>query len=483
MSKCDISIEFDRADSTYRGGDTVNGTAHVIVNKDMTSRGIRLSHFWKTHGRGNTNTGDIHVETVAEDAKLVAGETFSFPFSFQAEKEPVTYRGNYINIDHFVKIEVDVPWARDPKLESEYILLPGISPQAEHELDGEADESDGSIPWWAWFILVPMIVAFSPVLLPIYIYVTLRDKAIAKRLGEVELETSEQVLAPGDRWKTHLRFTPKRDVRINGIRARLKVWEVAVSGSGTNKTTYTHKLHEDTITVEPAGVLSVGKPFDREIEVPLPEIAAYSFSSGSNHIHWSVQIRIDLPGIPDWKEEEYLEVIPAEFTSSTSPAPLPVEPPVAEPSPTPAEPVAAESPVATAPAPSTPSPVGPAEPITATAASASPLATLLAQLADGSHSGSERAQLLESMQGQVLPVTVEIERSVSTFASQEGDQYNDGYTLTGVLAGTELAVELFTLASSRAQVQDLRRGDQWSTSARAARWDTLYNRLVLLQTG
>ena len=90
MSKCDITIEFDRSDATYHGGETVSGTAQVTVNKNLTSRGITLSHFWKTHGRGNTDTGEIHEKILATDAQLVAGETFSFPFSFETKLEPIT---------------------------------------------------------------------------------------------------------------------------------------------------------------------------------------------------------------------------------------------------------------------------------------------------------------------------------------------------------------------------------------------------------
>ncbi|MEO2022595.1 MAG: hypothetical protein ABGX05_12310, partial [Pirellulaceae bacterium] len=443
MSKCDITIEFDRSDSTYRGGDTVSGTAHVVVNKNLTSRGITLSHFWKTHGRGNTNTGEVQEEILAQDAQLVAGETFSFPFSFESEKEPITYRGNYINIDHYVKIQVDVPWARDPKLEAEYILLPGVSPRLESDLEEEPEEGSQSMPWYAWLIVGPVILALVmclpvilPFYLPFYIYGKLKAKAIAKRLGEVELETAEQVLSPGGSWKTRLRFTPKRDVRINGIRARLKVHEVAISGSGTNQTTHTNAIHDETITIEPEGVLSVGKPYDQEIEVPLPETrvfnngtTAYSFHSGSNNINWSIEIRIDLPGIPDWKEEDYFEVIPVEFLDPASAKPIsPGQQPAAAPATSPAA-----APVPTASAPATAEPASPAAvaPIPTPVAPASPILALVSQLADPGNTGSERAQLIESMQGKSFPVTVDVERSVSTFTSQDGDQYKNGYTITG----------------------------------------------------
>ncbi|MCP4816675.1 MAG: hypothetical protein GY888_29540, partial [Planctomycetaceae bacterium] len=62
-------------------------------------------------------------------------------------------------------------------------------------------------------------------------------------------------------------------------------------------------------------------------------------------------------------------------------------------------------------------------------------------------------------------------------------QYKNGYTITGVIAGSEQAVELFTLNESSSEVRDLRRGESWDTTVSAGRWDTLYNRLVLLQTG
>ena len=90
MSKCDISIKFDRPDRTYRGGETVSGEVHVQVNKDITSDGIHLTSFWKTHGYGNTDGGGDHSETLADKSQLTAGQTMTFPFSFVADRQPMT---------------------------------------------------------------------------------------------------------------------------------------------------------------------------------------------------------------------------------------------------------------------------------------------------------------------------------------------------------------------------------------------------------
>jgi len=53
MSKCDINIDFDRDDRMYRGGETVTGALGICVNQDLNCNGIKLTHFWKTHGRWN----------------------------------------------------------------------------------------------------------------------------------------------------------------------------------------------------------------------------------------------------------------------------------------------------------------------------------------------------------------------------------------------------------------------------------------------
>jgi hypothetical protein len=494
VSKCDITIDFDQDDATYRGGETVSGTARVTVNKDLTSKGITLSHFWKTHGRGNTDSGEEHEEILANDAQLVAGETFKFPFSFKADLEPITYHGKLINVDHFVKIQVDVPWALDPKLEAEYILLPG-KPPVPPEPEDEEEESKPTPIWLTvlmWVVVGSIILALLPIALPYIIYCHIRDSMISKRLGEVELETVPQTIGPGDNWSGTLRFTPKRDVPINGIKARLVCKETAVSGSGTNQTTHTNKLHDEVHTLEPEGLLLAGQPFDKQFSVPFPETDAYSFGGGSNTIGWSIEIRIDLPGVPDWKEEEYATVVPVEFLdpSATPQESPPAETKTAPPILVPVPMVAAANAATHVPEPTVSQPTvqetagsEPVAPQPTETGPAAPILALLAQLADSENTGSERAQLIENVQGQSFAVTVEVERSQSTFTSSDGEQYEDGYTITGVIAGSEQTVELFTLNQNSAEVRDLRRGDSWSTSVSVSRWDTLYNRLVLLQTG
>ena len=125
MSKCDIQILFDRSDRTYHGGDTVSGEVIVQVNQDISCNGIILKHYWSTHGKGNTKTGEKHTIRLSETQPLQAGEELRLPFEFQSELWPLTYRGTNINVDHYVHVAVDVPWAIDPKHSEEFIVRPG----------------------------------------------------------------------------------------------------------------------------------------------------------------------------------------------------------------------------------------------------------------------------------------------------------------------------------------------------------------------
>ena len=173
------------------------------------------------------------------------------------------------------------------------------------------------------------------------------------------------------------------------------------------------------------------------------------------------------------------EVIPAEFLEPATAKPIETgRQPQAAPEDSPA---AAPVPTASAPATAEPASRAAVDLIPTPVTQASPILSLISQLTDPGNTGSERAQLIENAQGQSFAITVEVERSQSTFTSSDGDQYKDGYTITGVIAGSEQTVELFTLNESSAEVRDLRRGDSWSTSVSVGRWDTLYNRLVLLQ--
>jgi hypothetical protein len=334
MSKCEISIEFDRPDRVYRGGETVAGRVRIRVNDDFNCNGIKLTHFWKTHGRGNTDSGERCQQQLAEGRQLRRGETLTFNFSFSAEREPVTYRGHYINIDHYVRVDIDVPWAFDLKSEEEYLVRPGKPPANLSGPPGTTKPKAGSSPGIKIILAVVFVViliaaaALMMVLVPLLLLVGLGfwivKKMIASRVGEVELIAPKVMMAPGDSWPMELRFTPRKTFAVNAITVKIMGQEAATSGSGTDATTHRHTLFEESHTLHPADTLMHGKPFYRQGAITLPESDAFSFESSSNKVQWWAEVRIDIPGFPDWSQKQALQLVPREFLQD-----MPSEPRVA----------------------------------------------------------------------------------------------------------------------------------------------------------
>ena len=293
MSRCDISIRYDQPDRTYRGGDTVSGEVHVQVNKDTTSNGIQLTHYWKTHGHGNTDSGVDQIEMLAGHSELRAGKDLAFPFSFVAECQPPTYRGHLINIDHYVKVSVDVPWAIDPKSEEEFILLPGKRPP---EVTGQREEI---VVFTSKSSMEPSPGCLKAIYVVDQIIGKLRlVKMLASRLGEVELQTPHRVVGVGEDWPLELQFTPKKNCQINGIEVKIHCREIATSGRGSSRNTRHHTVLEKMHVLELAGELTAGELFDQRYSVPFPETSAYSLNEDSNKIYWMVEVRVDIVAFP-----------------------------------------------------------------------------------------------------------------------------------------------------------------------------------------
>ena len=55
------------------------------------------------------------MKVLVSDSRLGAGEVFEFRFSFSADCAPLTDHGHHINIDHCVRVDVDVLWFSTPK--------------------------------------------------------------------------------------------------------------------------------------------------------------------------------------------------------------------------------------------------------------------------------------------------------------------------------------------------------------------------------
>jgi len=500
MSKCDISIEFDAENRTYRGGETVSGRVLVEVNKDLTSNGIKLIRFWQTHGYGNTDSGERIEEILDTDSQLFAGEVRTYPFSFVADRQPLTYHGHYVNIDHYVRAEVDVPWAIDPKLEEDYVLLAGETPE---EVTGKRDEiiefEDETatqmgpvvkaivLTLLGVVLLVVAVVALW--LLPIILLVAgifwIRKKMVSGRLGDVQLKMPHLVVGAGEDWPLELTFTPKKNFLINGIEVKMSCCESATAGHGTNRTTRTHTVVDEVHVLEPAGQLAANERFERQVALPFPETDAYSFDDSDNNITWTVEVRIDIPRFPDWKSKQTVQLLPAEFLEEPASGDQRLVMPVGDG-------VKIESVDREQSDPGTETQqsadetafgIGaPSAEVAAVAAvaavGAAELYDLIEQVNAADRFGNKREDLVESWSTRELDVLVTVDRVSSTFGSVVDSAYQNGQTVQGTVVETDQSIEV--LVRPGGSVDDLSRGDQWRTRVVVAKWDSLYNRLVAL---
>lgn len=322
MAACQITIEFDRSDKTYCSGETVRGQVHVQALQDLTSNGVTLTQFWKTHGTGTPDTGPETGQTLGQPGVMAAGETRSYDFAFVPEPVPLTYEGHLIFIDHFVRVDVDIAWGSDGKLEQPFNLEPGRLTGQEPDEQRELEIKPESSPVLAglilllstgcllmtlyetWQYLVPAILVVCAGLL-------VQKTMLFYRLGEVQLKTPDLTVHSGERWPVRLQFKPPKDLRINGLQVTVCCVETARSGGGEHRTTKTNTVYEEVHDIQRAGRLSGGRAFRKTLKLPFPDSKAFSFEGRNNTVVWTVEFHLDLPGFPDWKQTETVQFLPA----------------------------------------------------------------------------------------------------------------------------------------------------------------------------
>jgi hypothetical protein len=514
MSKCDLAIVFDRADRRYQGGEEVTGTLHVQVNQSVQCDGLLLETFWQTHGRGNTDTGPKHSTTLFQ-GEWLAGTRHQYPFRFIAPDGPPTYRGHDLNIDQYVNVRVDVPWAIDPKLKEDYILLPagrpyGNLPAPQREPSGGGFFAKFGIPVGIGLIAAGIVFAcpFGPVLIPlgvIALVLSLRKVLAEKKIGKVQLAWGSVEVAPGGSVPLRMTFTPRKNCRLNGITAKLTATERCTSGSGTNRTTHTHRVHERTVPLVAECDLAALSPVNAEVNVPIPETGAYSFRASDNELVWELEVRIDIPLWPDWLEKRMLLVRPvvqAELAggAALAPAAIPgdaapdagyqelrpettfavpddIEPVDQEPL-LPAVPGAREGDLGEAIEP--PGPVGmpgPAAEAPEACASESVLLDVVDQLLAASRFGREREKIVEDYSDQVFECTIQVDRVDRVFGYVTDERFRNGRTILGVLPGTECQVSLQMAAEHNEKLDACHPGDTVRATGRLLKWNGIYDRL------
>lgn len=342
MSKCDLRIEFERPDRLYYAGDTLRGVVHVGVDDECKCNALVLEIGYYTHGRGN-GYEESRGETVLFSGLWSPHSSQSYPFEFLLPHGPFSYRGTYLNVDWYVHVRADVPWALDPKLDEDFVVMPHDRlesidyaptrtelsvPQPDSLTKGESGTLVFGLSFagfggifvaigvvvmlqGSWDIFPMAFVGMIFVLIGLAIAGGVVRRMLAERkTGPIEVVITPQMASPGQHVVCALRFQPRSPVDLLGATATLSGEEVVVYGSGTDRTTYREGLHNREHVLAQPGQLPRGQHLELAVSIPIPDEAPLSFDVTDNAISWKVAFHLDIDNWPDWKLEVPIAIVP-----------------------------------------------------------------------------------------------------------------------------------------------------------------------------
>ncbi|MFB6374363.1 MAG: hypothetical protein ABEN55_14880 [Bradymonadaceae bacterium] len=352
MSKdCNIRLEID-GDSPPVVEDTepITGTLYVEVGEEVQCNGLMLTQKWETHGKGNTDSGQGHRVALFEQEQWRPGQSYEYPFEMKLPPGPYTYRGHYINIDWTLEASADFPWALDPSAERDFVLEPGgrdnYVPGHGDTQDLVADEPGGqaAISWIGLLFSLVFVAAglgvgymgiaqsagFGAVAFALAfiggglfgVYMSIRNYFAEMQLGDVEVEMHPDVAIPGDELECRFRMAPQQTVDLERATVQLTGKEQATYGHGTDSTTYTQTIHDETAVPEDSvdTQLQPNGPKEFVTTLPVPDSAPYTFDTSDNDIQWQIVFKLEIPTWPDWSHTEKILVRPATESRDAAPA-------------------------------------------------------------------------------------------------------------------------------------------------------------------
>lgn len=339
MAKCDLQVVLDEPNRVFEPGDRVTGRVVVDVDDGVTCNGLEVQHRWKTHGRGNTDWGKTDSQVVFEGEWEQAG-SYEYEFEFVQPPGPQTYHGHYVNVDWYVYVTADIPWALDPDAEVDHLISYTGSRDAYQIGSEEAAEKAGqpqkgvsgclgafgvalAVAAGALLVSAPgsgdgEMLCGGLIMLPLGLWLawTGVSRFLAKKkLGEIEVVLEPARVFPGETLTCRVVVNPPKTIELNDLNFKLTAAEIAVRGSGTNKRTYRQDLFEATTSTPWSSPQTleggVEHVFEETFEVP--EDGPPSFDSGDdNKLQWLVETHVDIPSWPDWASQNTLIVVPGE---------------------------------------------------------------------------------------------------------------------------------------------------------------------------
>lgn len=451
MAKCDLSIELFEPDQRVEPGQPIRGCVHVRADAEITCKSLDVQTVWRTHGKGNAQSEKGPKRSLFQ-GQWQAGQTYQYDFEIAPIAGPSTYHGHNLNVDHYVTARADIPWALDAKAEApfRYRAAPPPAPSAPSGASSSAIGMSGCLLFAVIGLTAAAAVVFSPwIWIAVALIVLIGGGAwLLKRflparvVGPYQWSLRQGQFAPGESVVGELLIQPPRGLRLEKVTWRLVATETCESGSGTNRTTHKHVVYDAVTPVAAETQLPAGQNARIEFAAPLPESPIYTVDLSDNKLQWHGELRIHLPGWPDWIEQMPFLVAPGlgekvgELTRTVDPLSPP--PPVAS---TPIE--------ASEPEPAAPPPITFPE-----------SAAMIWQLRD---QPKQLERVLEAVRGVPLALTARIDGK-DVFGGRDEHAYRDGQSYRAMLRDPEVPLVLY-VPPDRAEEFAQRRSTYWEGTA------------------
>lgn len=335
MSKCDLHVVFDHDDRTYKLGEAITGKVQVLAREAFHCRKITLLCAWRTQGRGNKTAGGEEGMAFAEGAKIQSGELQEYPFQFAARRGPVSYQGQYLSVEWYLRAQVDIPVAVDVIREENFTLAPGdISEEIVLGTEDEFEEAAApssfkermtmaqvlAVPFFVLGVAMIVLGGSNLVALLLGLAVTgfggwqlfmmLRNKLAQQRFSALEVKVHPDKIRAGNTVTCSFLFDPRDARRLRKITATLRAEERVVSGAGGLKNAHTHKIYETALERSNQDAVPFEDKEEINIPVPIPANAPSTFRAPDNALIWSIRVQIDIPDWPDWVQAFPITVVP-----------------------------------------------------------------------------------------------------------------------------------------------------------------------------
>jgi hypothetical protein len=330
MSKPLIEITFDRADRRYAPGEEITGSLRAQVDKESECQVLYLRRQWRTHGRGNRDSGEPDEIAVVKGQRWVPGATYTIPFHFPAPHSPATYHGHYLNVDWYVTAKAYVRnsrelWPELCKTETEFLVGSdaGLKVRnAQVTRPGDDGLPSGAVAGGA-FILVGLALmvyilsveslAAWPEALAIGLFfagigiIILATRILPRvprilaelRLGRVAVQVEPS--RAGDSIQISIQFSPRSEIGLERIPVELSVEEVAVAGSGSTLKRHRHTVFKERIVERRSQRVYAKQDHRAELSLKIPPDLPVTFAATDNAIRWTMTIQIVLDGWPNWR--------------------------------------------------------------------------------------------------------------------------------------------------------------------------------------